>query len=304
MHNPYAWRGGGDSLVGSPADPIRRPGRVRVNQWLERGRNASGMTCGCRADDPLDLAVGCEAMKADWQRVDGYLAELLVGDDPALAAALAANAAAGLPAIDVSPLQGKLLHLLARMAGARRILEIGTLGGYSTIWLARALPDGRPAGHPGGRAAPRRGGPRQHRPRRPRRPGRGPDLGPALDTLPGLDGPVRPRLHRRRQAQQPRLSRLGAAARPPRHGHRLRQRDPRRPRSPMPPAATPASSAPARFFEMLAAEPRLSATAVQTVGRQGLGRLRHRHRGLTRGATAARSAPAAARRRRRRRPRG
>ena len=81
-------------------------------------------------------------MTADWQRVDGYLAELLVGDDPALAAALAANAAAGLPAIDVSPLQGKLLHLLARMAGARRILEIGTLGGYSTIWLARALPEG------------------------------------------------------------------------------------------------------------------------------------------------------------------
>jgi predicted O-methyltransferase YrrM len=65
----------------------------------------------------------------------------LLGDDPALDAALEANKAGGLPAIDVSPVQGKLLHLLARAAGARRILEVGTLGGYSTIWLARALPD-------------------------------------------------------------------------------------------------------------------------------------------------------------------
>ena len=60
--------------------------------------------------------------------------------DPALDAALAANKAAGLPAIDVSPPQGKLLNFFARMIGARRVLEIGTLGGYSTIWLARALP--------------------------------------------------------------------------------------------------------------------------------------------------------------------
>ncbi|GGK23922.1 O-methyltransferase [Salinarimonas ramus] len=74
--------------------------------------------------------------------VDDYLAEALGFSDPALEAALAANAEAGLPAIDVSPAQGKLLHLLARVAGARRILEIGTLGGYSTIWLARALPEG------------------------------------------------------------------------------------------------------------------------------------------------------------------
>ena len=62
--------------------------------------------------------------------------------DPILDDVLAANAAAGLPAHDVSPSQGKLLHLLARIAGARRILEVGTLGGYSTIWLARALPPG------------------------------------------------------------------------------------------------------------------------------------------------------------------
>lgn len=76
-----------------------------------------------------------------WLAVDRYVADRLLGDDPALPAALAANAAAGLPDIDVAPVQGKLLHLLARMVGARRILEIGTLGGYSTIWLANALPN-------------------------------------------------------------------------------------------------------------------------------------------------------------------
>jgi predicted O-methyltransferase YrrM len=75
-----------------------------------------------------------------WTAVDQYLVEQLVPADPALEAARQANAAAGLPAIDVSPLEGKQLHLLARMQKAARILEIGTLGGYSTIWLARALP--------------------------------------------------------------------------------------------------------------------------------------------------------------------
>lgn len=79
-----------------------------------------------------------------WAAVDRYVEELLLPDDPMLDAALAANAAAGLPAHDVSPAQGKFLFLLARLAGARRVLELGTLGAYSTIWLARALPeDGR-----------------------------------------------------------------------------------------------------------------------------------------------------------------
>jgi predicted O-methyltransferase YrrM len=77
-----------------------------------------------------------------WTAVDQYLDELLVGSDPALVAALQASQHAGLPAINVAPNQGKLLALLARMQGARSILEIGTLGGYSTIWLARALPTG------------------------------------------------------------------------------------------------------------------------------------------------------------------
>src|SRR5580765_7392216 len=79
---------------------------------------------------------------ARWTAVDRYLAGALAPPDEALAAALEANAAAGLPAIDVSPTEGKLLHLLARIRGARAILELGTLGGYSTIWLARALPPG------------------------------------------------------------------------------------------------------------------------------------------------------------------
>lgn len=79
-----------------------------------------------------------------WKAVDDYLAGRLVPPDAALDAALEASTAAGLPPISVSPTHGKLLHLLATMRGARRILEIGTLGGYSTIWLARALPpDGR-----------------------------------------------------------------------------------------------------------------------------------------------------------------
>ncbi|MFE1598628.1 O-methyltransferase [Methylobacterium sp. ID0610] len=81
---------------------------------------------------------------ARWEEVDRYVGERLLAPDAALASALEASAAAGLPPIAVAPNQGKLLMLLARMQGARRILEIGTLGGYSTLWLARALPaDGR-----------------------------------------------------------------------------------------------------------------------------------------------------------------
>jgi predicted O-methyltransferase YrrM len=75
-----------------------------------------------------------------WTAVDSYIADLFIAPDPALEAAQAASKAAGLPAISVSATQGKLLHLVARVQGARKILEIGTLGGYSTIWLARALP--------------------------------------------------------------------------------------------------------------------------------------------------------------------
>src|SRR5262245_36913148 len=74
-----------------------------------------------------------------WTAVDQYLTGLLVPQDAALEAALKASEAAGLPAINVTPNVGKFLHLLARIHGARTVLEVGTLGGYSTIWLARAL---------------------------------------------------------------------------------------------------------------------------------------------------------------------
>jgi predicted O-methyltransferase YrrM len=77
-----------------------------------------------------------------WSTVDRFITDLIVPSDPALDAALAESLAAGLPAISVSPNQGKFLHLLARLRGAHSILEVGTLGGYSTIWLARALPEG------------------------------------------------------------------------------------------------------------------------------------------------------------------
>src|SRR5271170_6817487 len=88
---------------------------------------------------------GAQSMDKElWTAVDQYTTDLLLPADPALDAALEASEAAGLPSISVSPSQGKMLMLLAQLAGASRILEIGTLGGYSSIWLARALkPGGR-----------------------------------------------------------------------------------------------------------------------------------------------------------------
>lgn len=77
-----------------------------------------------------------------WQETDLFLSQHLLEADEALEGALASSAECGLPPINVSPLQGKFLHVLARLMGARRVLEIGTLGGYSAIWLARALPPG------------------------------------------------------------------------------------------------------------------------------------------------------------------
>jgi predicted O-methyltransferase YrrM len=120
-----------------------------------------------------------------WASVDGYLESLLLPRDPALDGALAAAAAAGMPAMAVSPLQGQMLALLVGISGARRVLEIGTLGGYSTIWMARALPaDGRlvtlevDAGHAEvARASIEQAGVADRVEVR---------LGPALETLPGL----------------------------------------------------------------------------------------------------------------------
>ena len=93
-----------------------------------------GVTLGGMSDPTPDV----------WRRVDAYLTDTLVGHDDALERAVAEQRAAGLPAIEVAPVNGKLLHLMARISGARRVLEVGTLGAYSTIWLARGIPgDGR-----------------------------------------------------------------------------------------------------------------------------------------------------------------
>ena len=79
-------------------------------------------------------------MEKIWSEVDDYLGNLLAPHDAALTRALDSNHASGLPSIDVPPLLGKFLDLMIRISGARRVLELGTLGGYSTIWMARALP--------------------------------------------------------------------------------------------------------------------------------------------------------------------
>jgi len=97
-----------------------------------------------RARAPLAYHGGMKDTETRWQAVDDYLVETFLPDEPAFALALADSEAAGLPTIQVSPPQGRLLELLARMLKARKILEIGTLGGYSTLWLARGLaPGGR-----------------------------------------------------------------------------------------------------------------------------------------------------------------
>ena len=100
-------------------------------------------------------------IQEQWTAVDDYINELFVPSDPVLAAALLSTTDAGMPQINVAPNQGKLLHILAVAHGARNILELGTLAGYSTIWLARAARR-RKADHAGGGAQARRGGSCEH----------------------------------------------------------------------------------------------------------------------------------------------
>jgi predicted O-methyltransferase YrrM len=95
-----------------------------------------------RKKAPITIRRNLKIAQPKWKAVDRYFGELLLPGDAELEAALRANHAAKLPAIDVSPLQGRFLHLLVRMMRAKRVLEIGTLGGYSTICMARALPAG------------------------------------------------------------------------------------------------------------------------------------------------------------------
>jgi predicted O-methyltransferase YrrM len=202
-----------------------------------------------------------------WREVDDYITGLLLPSDPALDAALAANRAADLPPIDVSPAQGKLLHLLARAMSARSVLEVGTLGGYSTIWLGRALP-------PGGRLVTLEREPRHAAVATANIARAGLAdvveivVGPALDTLPTLDGPFdlvfidadKPS-NADYLAHALRLSRPGTVIvvdNVVRGGRVVDQTD-----------RDPAVVGSRRLTEALAAEPRLSATEVQTVGSKG-----------------------------------
>ena len=166
-----------------------------------------------------------------WNAVDRYFTDLLVQADPALDAAMEASEAAGLPGISVSPCMGKLLHLLTRMHRVRTILEIGTLGGYSTIWMARALPaDGRlltleadPKHAEIARSNIARAGVSHLVDVR---------LGPAIETLPRLEGrrrvAVRHDLHRCGQAEHAGVFRVGAPALPSRQSHHRGQCGPER----------------------------------------------------------------------------
>ncbi len=205
--------------------------------------------------------------KEQWTAVDDYFNHHLVPSDAALDAALAANAAAELPKIDVSAAQGKLLYLLARMQHAQRILEIGTLGGYSTIWLARALPAG-------GRLITLEANPKHAEIARENIARAGladfVDLrvGKALELLPDVAAPFDLIFVDADKASNPeylkwslKLSRVGTVIivdNVVRSGAVVEAGN-----------TDPDIQGIRRFFELLAAEPRLSATAIQTVGSKG-----------------------------------
>ena len=206
-----------------------------------------------------------------WSAVDAYFTRTIVKQDGAREAALAANAAAGLPQIDVSPPHGKLLHLLARAAGARKALEIGALGGYSAIWIARAL-------RPGGRLVTLEADERHAAVARDNIARAGLSdrvdirVGAALSSLPKIEAEGRAPFdfvfidadkanNANYLAWALRLSRPGTTIvvdNVVRAGRILdaasRDRD---------------VAGVRRMFEMMAAEPRLSATAIQTVGAKG-----------------------------------
>jgi len=206
-----------------------------------------------------------------WAAVDAYLFDTLVQGDAALAAALALGAAAGLPDISVTPNQGKLLHLLARAQGAKRILEIGTLGGYSTIWLARALP-------PGGRLVTLEVDPRHAAVARENLDRAGVAdvveirLGPALDILPRLAAEgAAPFDFIFIDADKPSNPDYFAwALRLARRGSLIVVDNVIRDGAVIDAASTdPAVQGVRRLNELIAAEPRVSATAIQTVGGKG-----------------------------------
>jgi predicted O-methyltransferase YrrM len=205
-----------------------------------------------------------------WAAVDDYFNALLIPPDPALHAALAASDAAGLPPHHVAPNQGKLLYLLARLMGARAILEIGTLGGYSTIWLARALP-------PGGRIVTLEADPahaavaRENLARAGLRDVVELRLGPALETLPRLAaegrGPFDMIFLDADKPNNPAY--LDWALRLARPGTLIVADNVVRGGAVLDAAGDASVQGIRRFAARLAAEPRLSATAIQTVGGKG-----------------------------------
>lgn len=206
-----------------------------------------------------------------WRAVDRYFTDLLVRPDPALEGALEASAAAGLPPIHVSPNQGKLLFLLAKLQGAQKVLEMGTLGGYSAIWLARALPEeGRLItleSDPGHAAVAgenfARAGLADIVELR---------LGPALETLPQLAaenaGPFDLIFIDADKKSTPEY--FGWALRLSRRGSLIIVDNVVRKGAVVDAgSADPGVQGIRRFHEMLAAEERVEATAIQTVGSKG-----------------------------------
>ncbi len=232
-----------------------------MSQSTEQGPNGTGGT---------GAASGTQGPQR-WAEVDHYFSELLAPDDDALAAALRDSDAAGLPRIAVSPNQGKLLQLLAQLRGARRILEFGTLGGYSSIWLGRALPgDGRldtlefSAAHAEvARANIARAGladrVKVH-------------VGPALETLPRLaaEDPAPYDLVFIDADKPNNPNYLEWALRLSRPGTLIIGDNVVRSGAVADPASTDAGVRGTRaFLDMLAEDPRVNATALQTVGTKG-----------------------------------
>lgn len=201
-----------------------------------------------------------------WRDVDAYIEDRLVGEDEALSAAIRDSAAAGLPAIAVSAAQGKMLNLMARSVGAKRILEVGTLGGYSAIWMARALPaDGELVSleiDPRNAEVARRNIARAKPAARVEV-----KVGLALETLPGLRGPfdfafidANKEDNADYFAHALRMSRKGALIVVDNVVRDGRVADPK---------GDAQVQGVRRMFDMLANERRVSATAIQTVGMKG-----------------------------------
>ncbi len=201
-----------------------------------------------------------------WRDVDSYIEARLVGEDEALSSAIRDSAAAGLPAIAVSAAQGKLLHLMALSIGAKRILEVGTLGGYSAIWMARALPSG-------GELVSLEIDPRNADVARKNIARAAPKakvdvmLGPALESLPKLQGPfdmafidADKESNADYFAHALRMSRRGSVIIVDNVVREGRVADPN---------GNAQVQGVHRLFDMIAKEPRVSATAIQTVGMKG-----------------------------------